>query len=122
MAGQNPPPGEQRWTSGLVAVAVGVGALLIAFVIVATKWKDTTGIAALGVIASPIAAIVGAYFGIQVSATAAKDATTSAEKAQERVQSAETERARALSDVATVMGRLSPSDAEAVRPGLLSVQ
>ena len=65
---------DRRWEIGLGAVLVGVVGLVIAFLVVALNWRNESGVAALGVVASPIAAIVSAYFGIQVGQRAAYDA------------------------------------------------
>jgi hypothetical protein len=46
---------------------MGLAALVIAFRLVTLKWRDQTGIAALGVVSSPIAAVVSPYLGIQYS-------------------------------------------------------
>lgn len=51
--------------SGLWAVFMGLIGLLTAFVVVAIHWNDASGVAALGAVASSIAAILSAYFGIQ---------------------------------------------------------
>jgi len=50
--------------SGLWAVFMGLLGLLTAFVIVAIRWNDESGVAALGAVASSIGAILSAYFGI----------------------------------------------------------
>lgn len=44
---------------------LGLIGLMTAFVIVATRWNDESGVAALGAVASSIAAIVTGYFGMQ---------------------------------------------------------
>jgi hypothetical protein len=95
----------------LSAVAIAVAALVLAFAFTAFAWRDVAGIAALGAIAAPIAAVVGAYFGVQVSATAAREAT-------ERAARAEEDRARALADVATVLSHLSSEQGPRVRATL----
>lgn len=53
--------------SGLWAVLMGLVGLLTAFVVVAIRWNDESGVAALGAVASSIAAILSGYFGIQYS-------------------------------------------------------
>jgi len=115
-----------RWQFGLIAVAIGVVAILAAFALVMWNWRDDRGLVALGVIASPIAAMVGAYFGVQVSASAAKDAqnraAASEKGAQARATVAEADKTSALTDVATLMGRLSPTEAETIRPQLRTLQ
>jgi hypothetical protein len=101
---------NSRWRYGLVAVALGVGALSIVAPIIV--WLNPTGAASVvGVVASPIAAIIGAYFGVQVSGSAAKDA-------QDRAATAERDRANALADRATVLGALDPQTARELMPRL----
>lgn len=51
--------------SGLWAVFMGLLGLLTAFVVVAVRWNDESGVAALGAVASSIGAILSAYFGLQ---------------------------------------------------------
>jgi hypothetical protein len=82
--------------------------LLIGLGTISWKWHDSTGIKALGIIASPIAAMVGAYFGVQVSASAAKDAQQQAVKAQD-------DKTKAMTDRATAMGALDPKTATELR-------
>lgn len=69
-----PKTSGARWEFGLWAVLIGVTGVVISFVVVALNWNDSTGIAALGVIVSPIAAIVSAYFGIQYGQKVAAEA------------------------------------------------
>src|SRR5215475_1460157 len=64
-----------KWEYGLLAVLIGVGGLAGVFTLVAFRWHDQTGIAALGTIASPIVAIVSAYFGVQSAQKATKAIT-----------------------------------------------
>jgi hypothetical protein len=93
MSQGEPPVGTRgsprRWSYGLLAVLIGVAALLIAFiaVLVVTEGFSSETIAALGVIASPIVAIVSAYFGIKATQGAA-EATVEASR---RVGEAEKE-------------------------------
>ena len=58
-------PEERSFPSGLWAMLMGLIGLMTAFVVVATRWNDESGVAALGAVASSIAAIVTGYFGIQ---------------------------------------------------------
>lgn len=116
MTGTTPAPSNSKWTYGLGAVIVGVGALLIAFAIVVLKSKTDDGLAALSVIASPIAAIIGAYFGIQISGEAAKSANEAAKDANAKAVQAEDDKTKALNDVAVVMGQLPEDKAAEIGP------
>ncbi len=58
-------PEQRSFPSGLFVVTMGLVGLLTAFVVVAVRWNDESGVAALGAVASSIAAIVTGYFGIQ---------------------------------------------------------
>jgi hypothetical protein len=58
---------EPSYRSGLWAVSMGLVGLMTAFIVVATRWNDPAGVAALGAVASSIAAILTGYFGIQYS-------------------------------------------------------
>lgn len=49
----------------LWAVLMGLVGLLSAFVVVAIRWNDESGVAALAAVASSIAAILTGYFGMQ---------------------------------------------------------
>jgi hypothetical protein len=53
--------------SALWALVMGLAGLLTAFVVVAVRWNDESGVAALGAVASSIAAILTGYFGIQLA-------------------------------------------------------
>jgi hypothetical protein len=61
-------PFHARQRSGLWAVFMGLLGLLTAFVVVAIRWNDESGVAALGAVASSIGAILSAYFGLQYAA------------------------------------------------------
>jgi Na+-driven multidrug efflux pump len=65
---QAPDDGILR--SGLVAVFMGLLGLLTAFLVVAVRWNDEAGVAALAAVGSTIAAILTAYFGIQYASRA----------------------------------------------------
>jgi hypothetical protein len=68
-----------RWRYGIIAVVVGVFAILGAFALALTQFKTSTDIAAvLGVVITPIATIVAAYFGVQAG-------SAGKEKAEENV-------------------------------------
>jgi hypothetical protein len=58
-------PDDRNVRSGLWAVFMGLTGLLIAFVVVAVRWNDESGVAALGAVASSIGAMLSAYFGLQ---------------------------------------------------------
>lgn len=60
-------PEFRRLQAGLWAVFMGVVGLLTTFVVVAVRWNDDSGVAALAAVASSIAAILSGYFGIQYS-------------------------------------------------------
>jgi hypothetical protein len=116
-AGSPEPPStptetnSDRWKLGIPVVLIGVGGLVIAFFGVVAFWRDSNGVASLGIVASPIAAIVGAYFGIQMSSSAAKDANA-------RAADAEDKKTKAMADVGTVLGHLPADQAERIRPTL----
>jgi hypothetical protein len=67
-------PNEARWWAGILTVAIGVGGLVGVFAIATWAWTGTDRLAAIGAIASPIVAVVTAYFGIQASASASQQA------------------------------------------------
>jgi hypothetical protein len=99
-----------RWKYGTIVVALGLAAILGAVLIV--LWRDPSGAGSIvGVVSGPIAAIIGAYFGVQVSSSAAKDA-------QKRAAKAEDDKANALADRATALGALDPQKVEELRPRL----
>jgi hypothetical protein len=58
---------------GLWAVFMGLLGLMTAFVVVAIRWNDESGVAALGAVASSIGAILSAYFGIQYAQRTSAD-------------------------------------------------
>ncbi len=73
--GDQPPEPAKRWLYGLVAVGLGLGAILIALLIVASQFDTASDVGAvLGVIVAPIATIVAAYFGVQAG-SAGKEAS-----------------------------------------------
>ena len=55
-------PADHR---SLWAVFMGLICLIAVLVIVAVRWNDPSGVAALGAVASSIAAILSGYFSIQ---------------------------------------------------------
>jgi hypothetical protein len=99
-----------RWKYGITVVALGVGAILVAVLIVLLLDHDGAS-SILGIATSPIAAIIGAYFGVQVSSSAAKDA-------QDRATEAENDKAKALVDRATALGALDPQTVKDLSPRL----
>jgi hypothetical protein len=88
--------GRWRWQFGLFAVGGGLVTLLLAFLLVVTSWPTNQGIAALGVITSPIVAIVSAYFGIQATQQAAAQTAAAHEQAGEAKEEASRARATAV--------------------------
>jgi len=119
--GTNGGRGDLQWTWGLVAIGLGVLGLLIAFALVAFEANNFDGTAALGVIASPIASIIGAYFGIHLSGNAAQAAQSQAQQAQQQTQAALNDKDDAKSDVATLLGKLEPAVADSIRSELKSL-
>ncbi len=63
---------EPSYRSGLWAVSMGLVGLMTAFIVVATRWNNPSGVAALGAVASSIAAILTGYFSIQYSQSAGR--------------------------------------------------
>jgi hypothetical protein len=57
-----------------VTVLIGVAGLVGVFAIATWAWSGTDRLAAIGAIASPIVAVVTAYFGIQASQAASQQA------------------------------------------------
>jgi hypothetical protein len=66
--------GSTRWWAGIVTVGIGVAGLVGVFAIATWAWSGTDRLAAIGAIASPIVAVVTAYFGIQASQSASQQA------------------------------------------------
>jgi hypothetical protein len=108
--------GDKRWELGLWAVLMGLAALVIAFSVVALRWRDQTGLAALGVVCSPIAAIVSAYFGIQYGQKAAEQAAEVKKDAEIRATRAEESKINAME---TLRKELLPKLEEAAMEGSL---
>jgi hypothetical protein len=108
----NPPTDTDtaRWKYGIIVVALGLGAILAAVLIV--LWRNPTGAGSvLGIVISPMAAIIGAYFGIQVSSSAAKDA-------QDRATTAEGVKTQALEDRAMALAVMDPQTVKEISPRL----
>ena len=121
-----PADARDRWLYGLGSVGIGVLALLIAYIVFVLKGSPSTGATALGAIASPIAAMVAAYFGVQASTSAAKDSQASAKTAQKaaldsqaNAQSAHQQKTAALAQAASALTALEirghGDDAESIR-------
>jgi hypothetical protein len=108
---------DSRWKYGLFALALGLSALLVALLIILC-WKPENATTLLGLVSSPIAAIVGAYFGIQVTASTAKDAQDQANTARAQAKDAQDAKDKALADRATVLGALPPDVAATIAPQL----
>lgn len=77
-------PEDGSLRSGLWAVFMGLLGLMTAFVVVATRWNDEAGVAALAAVASSIAAIMTAFFGIQYSQRAGNGARANDGKRRSR--------------------------------------
>ena len=92
---------------------MGTGAVILAFLIVALFWRGPDGASALGIVASPIAAMVGAYFGIQVSASSAKTAQDDARAARRQAGQAVVDKLHAIADAKLAFGTLATKDADA---------
>lgn len=74
-----------RYTLGLVAVGIGVLAILVALLIVITQFETAADVAAvLGAVVSPIAAIVAAYFGVQAGSAGKAAADQNAKDANDK--------------------------------------
>ena len=73
----------KRWTYGLIAVAIGLGVILIALLIVTQKFSTAPDVGTImGVVVSPVATIVAAYFGIAAGSSGKAMADDKAHKAQ----------------------------------------
>jgi flagellar basal body-associated protein FliL len=98
------------------AVLIGVGGLVVVFaLVVLTSWKGTEGLAALGVISSPIAAIVGAFFGVHLSGRAAEASQQSAVTAARVAQTATATAQRTADDAQYRVEQAYQQAAEAER-------
>ena len=108
---------DNKWEFGLWAVLMGVLGLVIAFIVIAWRWHDQTGIAALGAIASPIVAMVTAYFGIQYTQKATENAAKTTQNAELRANTAERGRAE---DIEALRREILPKMEEAAKMQALS--
>ncbi|MCD2191903.1 hypothetical protein LQ327_00675 [Actinomycetospora endophytica] len=104
---------DSRYKWSLIALGIGLAAVILAFLVVALFWRGPDGASALGIVASPIAAMVGAYFGIQVSASSAKTAQDEAKAARGQVLQAMADRVHAIADAKLAYGTLAAKDADA---------
>ncbi len=76
-----PTDSAARWRYGLVVVVVGFATILIAFTVAIVKFDNAQDIGAtLGIIVSPIAAIIGTYFGVQAGSAGKEQADDNARK------------------------------------------
>jgi hypothetical protein len=66
-----PNRASSSWEA-LASVALGVAGLVVVFAIATWAWSGSDRLAAIGAIASPIVAVVSAYFGIRVSQSSAE--------------------------------------------------
>jgi hypothetical protein len=108
--GSTPPDADARYRWGIVVIGIGVGALVLAFLIVALFWQGPDGASALGIVASPIAAMVGAYFGIQASASSARSAQDEAKSARDQAAHATAAKSDAVADAKVVLSELAKND------------
>ncbi len=70
-----------RWLFGLVAVGLGLGAILLALLIIVGEFETAADVGAvLGIVVAPVATIVAAYFGVQAG-SAGKEASDKNAKA-----------------------------------------
>jgi hypothetical protein len=67
--------------AGIAAVALGVAGLVGVFAIATWAWTGSDRLAAIGAIASPIVAVVSAFFGIHASQAASQQAGQAKEAA-----------------------------------------
>ena len=89
-SGHSGSDSDKHWSWGLWAVLFGIVALLVAYMsaLLVNGGFDSEDIAALGLIASPIVALVSAYFGIDATQKASKETAKAAEATGEAVRQA----------------------------------
>lgn len=86
---QQPEPsngvqGRDRWFYGLIAVGLGIVAILIALLIVVSAFDTAADVGAvLGAVAAPIGTLVAAYFGVQVGSAGKEESDEAARRANE---------------------------------------
>ncbi|MRX44895.1 hypothetical protein [Agromyces kandeliae] len=74
----------------MLVVLVAIAALFLAFALVVAFSPDASGIAALAIVAAPIATMVAAYYGISLALRQVAEARRSADAADARARAAET--------------------------------
>lgn len=75
---------KERWTYGLYALLAGVAAILLALVVILTQFDSAADVGSvLGLVVSPIATMVAAYFGVQAGSAGKAAADENAKKANE---------------------------------------
>ncbi|WP_353814126.1 hypothetical protein [Agromyces sp. SYSU T00266] len=74
----------------MLVVLVAIAALFLAFALVVAFSPDASGIAALAIVAAPVATMVAAYYGISLALRQVADARRSADAAEARARAAET--------------------------------
>lgn len=89
--------GSLRWIAGGVVILLALGALTWVFFALISG-KDVEPLTAFGAFAGPIVTVVSAYFGIQASASAAKEATNVARQAVESAEALSTSALRMLNN------------------------
>jgi hypothetical protein len=73
---------NKRWTYGLIAVGIGLVVILIALGIVTNRFTAAADVGTvLGVVVTPIATIVAAYFGVAAGSSGKAKAEDNAKKA-----------------------------------------
>ncbi len=87
-ARQSGPDGQKpkdRWAYGLIAVGLGLLAIVLAFFIVASRFNAAADVGSvLGIVVSPIATIVAAYFGVQAGSAGKETAEQNAKEANDK--------------------------------------
>ena len=74
-----------KWTYGLIAVGLGLAAIVISLLIVLSKFKTAADVGSvLGIVIAPIGTIVAAYFGVQAGAAGKEAADKSAQAANDK--------------------------------------
>jgi Na+-transporting methylmalonyl-CoA/oxaloacetate decarboxylase gamma subunit len=74
-----------RWIYGLVAVGLGLVAIVASLLIVAIQFDKAADVGAvLGVVVAPIGTIVGAYFGVQAGSAGKETADKNAKEANDK--------------------------------------
>ncbi|WP_353827588.1 hypothetical protein [Agromyces sp. SYSU T0242] len=74
----------------MLVVLAAIAALFLSFALVVAFSPDASGIAALAIIAAPVATMVAAYYGISLALRQVADARRAAEAADARARAAET--------------------------------